>query len=148
MWVFLLYSNPKLTKPGNYIIYMHQVFIDEVLYIKSSSFPFPHLQMFTLNIYVQKPRLAINSSPYQKIFYCLGLPSNSQVPELPAQPNLYRVFVHCDVLPPIHTCLKVIYLMLVTGTVTACLLKTPVNYPVILLKLHPELILPIASPVL
>ena len=129
-------------------IQTQKVVIDEGLYIKSSSFPFLHLQMFTLNIYVQKPRLAINSSPIQKIFYCLGLPSNSQVPELPAQPNLYSIFVHCDVLPPIHTCLKLIYLRLVTGTVTACLLKTPVNYPVILLKLHPELILPIANPVL
>ena len=45
------------------------------------------------------------------------------------------VLVLCDVLPPIHICLNLISVRLMTGIVTAGLLEMPgnmgVNYPVI-----------------
>ena len=61
--------------------------------------------MFILKRDLLKPQLATNLSPPEDI---PGLPSISQVPEVPAHRSWYSAFVLSDDLPPIYTRLNLI----------------------------------------
>ena len=54
----------------------------------------------------------------------LGLPSNSQMPEVPAHPSWYNAFVLCHDLAPSHSHMPEPNMSLMTAIVITGLLKT------------------------